>query len=89
MLIEEGNKWVGVADISYRCHRLQNNVNDLKRLLSDLWRGDEIRAEKAVVALIEAGQEALPALLDLTHSSASDVDSCWWSIRTLAQSPLC
>ena len=37
-------------------------------------------------ALIELGEEALPALLDLTHSV--DVDARWWALRTLAQSPL-
>ena len=62
-------------------------MNDLKHLLDDLLSGDEARAEKAVIALIELGQAAIPALMDLTH--ASDADSRWWAIRTLAQSPLC
>jgi HEAT repeat protein len=35
--------------------------------------------------LIELGEEAIPALLDLTRSS--DVDQRWWSLRVLAQSP--
>jgi HEAT repeat protein len=61
-------------------------VKDLQSQLEDLLSGDEARAEKAVVALIELGQDAIPALMDLSHSS--DVDSRWWAIRTLAQSPL-
>lgn len=73
--------------ISCRYRPLRNNVNDLKHLLDDLLSGDEARAEKAVIALIELGQAAIPALMDLTH--ASDADSRWWAIRTLAQSPLC
>jgi HEAT repeat protein len=32
------------------------------------------------------GADAIPALLDLTHSV--DSDQRWWAIRTLAQSPL-
>ena len=62
-------------------------MNDLQHLLYELLSSEEARAEKAVVALMEAGQDAIPALLDLAHSS--DVDSRWWAIRTLAQSPLC
>jgi HEAT repeat protein len=61
-------------------------VKTLERLLEDLLSGDESRAEAAVTALVELGQDAIPALLDLTH--ASDADSRWWAIRTLAQSPL-
>jgi HEAT repeat protein len=61
-------------------------VNELTRLLEDLLSGDEARAEGAVPALVELGQDAIPALMDLAHSS--DVDSRWWAIRTLAQSPL-
>ena len=61
-------------------------MNELTRLLEDLLSGDEARAEGAVPALIELGQDAIPALMNLAHSS--DVDSRWWAIRTLAQSPL-
>jgi len=61
-------------------------VKDLQSLLEHLLSGDEVRAEKAVVALIELGQNAIPALIDLSH--AEDADSRWWAIRTLAQSPL-
>ena len=35
--------------------------------------------------LIELGEEAIPALRDLTQSS--DVDHRWWALRVLAQSP--
>lgn len=44
-------------------------------------------AEGAVSQLIELGEDAIPALLDLTHSP--DADSRWWALRTLAGSPLC
>jgi HEAT repeat protein len=61
-------------------------VNDLQRLLEDLLSSDEARAEAAVLALVGLGQDAIPALMDLTQSP--DADSRWWVIRTLAQSPL-
>ena len=61
-------------------------MNDLQYLLEDLLSGDESRAEAAVAALVELGQDAIPALMDLTHTP--DLDSRWWAIRTLAQSPL-
>jgi HEAT repeat protein len=35
--------------------------------------------------LIELGEAAIPALLDLTRSS--EVDHRWWGLRVLAQSP--
>ena len=61
-------------------------MNELRNLLNDLTSGVEARAEKSVSALIELGEEAIPALLDLTNSVNSD--SRWWALRTLAQSPL-
>lgn len=57
----------------------------LQDLLRDLTSGSEARAEKAVPLLIELGEEATPALLDLTRSS--EVDDRWWGLRVLAQSP--
>ncbi len=57
----------------------------LQDLLNDLTSGDEIRAEAAVSSLIELGDEATPALLELTRSE--DVDRRWWGLRVLAQSP--
>jgi len=60
-------------------------VNTLQDLLGELLSGDETRAENVVPALVELGEDAIPALMDLTHSS--NVDSRWWAIRTLAQSP--
>jgi HEAT repeat protein len=63
----------------------RNNVASLQDLLGDLKSGSETRAEKAVPALIELGDAAIPALLDLTRSS--DVDQRWWGLRVLAQSP--
>ena len=61
-------------------------MSDLQFLLKDLISGDETRAEKAVPVLIELGEDAIPALLDLTHSA--DIDARWWALRTLAQSHL-
>jgi HEAT repeat protein len=61
-------------------------VSNLQNLLGELLSGDETRAENAVPALIELGEDATSALMDLTRSP--DADSRWWAIRTLAQSPL-
>jgi HEAT repeat protein len=61
-------------------------VSTLQELLDELISGDETRAENAVPGLIELGEEAIPALMDLTQSS--NADSRWWALRTLAQSPL-
>jgi HEAT repeat protein len=60
-------------------------VTLLPDLLNDLTGGNETRAEAAVLPLIELGEEAIPALLELTRSS--DVDHRWWGLRVLAQSP--
>jgi len=60
-------------------------VTSLQDLLSDLTGGSETRAERAVPELIDLGQEAIPALLDLTRSP--EVDDRWWGLRVLAQSP--
>ena len=57
----------------------------VQELLNDLTSGNEARAESAVPALIELGDEAIPALRELTHSA--DVDHRWWGLRVLAQSP--
>ncbi len=60
-------------------------MSSLQDLLKDLTSGDEIRAEKAAVGLIERGEEAIPSLRDLTQST--DADHRWWALRILAQSP--
>jgi HEAT repeat protein len=57
----------------------------LPELLNELTSGSEARAETAVSALIDLGEQAVPALLDLTRSA--DVDQRWWGLRVLAQSP--
>lgn len=62
-------------------------MTKLQSLLYDLTSGDEERAESAVTGLIELGEDAISSLLDLTQSS--NVDSRWWALRTLAQSPHC
>ena len=61
-------------------------MDTLQSLLDELLSGDEVRAEQAVTALIQLGQDTIPALMDLSRSS--DIDSRWWAIRTLAQAPL-
>lgn len=62
-------------------------MTTLADLLTDLVSGDEERAESAVAPLVELGQDAIPSLLDQTRSP--DMDSRWWALRTLAQSPHC
>ncbi|HEX2997288.1 MAG TPA: HEAT repeat domain-containing protein [Anaerolineales bacterium] len=52
--------------------------------MNDLTGGNETRAEAAVSSLIELGEEAVPALLELTRSA--DMDRRWWGLRVLAQS---
>jgi len=61
-------------------------VKNLQELLTELLSGDETRAENAVLALIDLGENAIPALMDLAQ--APDVDSRWWAVRTLSQAPL-
>jgi HEAT repeat protein len=70
----------------YLSRRLRNNVKNLQELLDELLSSDETRAENVVPDLIELGAEAIPELMDLTRSP--NVDSRWWALRTLAQSPL-
>jgi len=62
-------------------------VTRLNELLEALTSGEEERAELAVTPLVELGEDAIPSLMDLTQSL--DVDTRWWALRTLAQSPLC
>ena len=64
---------------------LRNNVTTLQDLLNDLTSGEETRAENAVSALIEKGEEAIPALLETIKSD--NADKRWWALRVLAQSP--
>ena len=66
-------------------HLLRNNVTTLQDLLNDLTSGDETRAEDVVAELLGLGEEAIPALLELTESN--DADKRWWALRILAQSP--
>ena len=73
--------------MNYPFHPLRNKVSTLQDLLNDLTSNDETRAEGAVPALVEMGEEAIPDLLELTQSK--DADSRWWGLRVLAQSPLC
>ena len=57
----------------------------MESLLAELTSGDESRAEAVVSKLIALGVDAIPALVDLTHSPESD--HRWWAVRVLAQSP--
>ena len=57
----------------------------LESLLDDLTSGDEAPAEAAVAPLVALGEQAVSALLNLTHSP--DVDTRWWALRVLASSP--
>jgi HEAT repeat protein len=61
-------------------------VRELDHLLAELSSGDESRAEAVVPHLLALNEEAIPALLQLTHSA--DSDQRWWAIRVLAQSSL-
>ena len=60
-------------------------MSSLQDLLTDLTSENETRAEEAVHSLIDLGDEAIPALLELTRSA--DADHRWWGLRVLAQSP--
>jgi HEAT repeat protein len=60
-------------------------VASLSELLNDLTGDREDRAEAAVSALIALGEEAIPALLELTRSA--DAERRWWGLRVLAESP--
>jgi HEAT repeat protein len=57
----------------------------MKELLADLISGDDIRAEKSIIPLIEFGNAAIQPLLDLTQSSDSNIR--FWAVRALAASP--
>jgi len=62
-------------------------VSELQDLLNELTSGDEERAERSVASLVELGEDVIPSLMDLSRST--DVDTRWWAVRTLAQSPHC
>jgi HEAT repeat protein len=56
----------------------------MKDLLADLTSGNDLRAEKAIPAIVELGEDAIPALLELTQ--ADSADSRWWAVRALSAS---
>ncbi len=60
-------------------------MDTLQAALRDLTSGDESLAEQAVAQMVELGQAAIPALLDLALTP--DIDTRWWAVRTLSQSP--
>ena len=70
---------------SCRFLRPRSDVPSLQELLGDLTSGNETRAEQAVPGLMELGDEATSALLELT--SSPNADHRWWALRVLAQSP--
>jgi len=55
----------------------------LEALLAELTSGDELQAEAAAARLAAFGPAAVKALL--ARLAASDMDSRWWSVRTLAE----
>jgi HEAT repeat protein len=57
----------------------------MKELLEDLTSGDDARAEKSIIQLIELGNAAIQPLIDLTRSE--NADTRWWAVRALAVSP--
>lgn len=57
----------------------------MKELLADLISGDDERAEKSILPLVELGQVTIGPLLELTRSE--DADIRWWAVRALAASP--
>lgn len=57
----------------------------MQDLLADLTSGDDARAERAIPALVNLGEAALPPLVELTRSE--DADIRWWGICALAASP--
>ncbi|MBL8049830.1 MAG: HEAT repeat domain-containing protein [Anaerolineales bacterium] len=57
----------------------------MKALLADLTSGDDARAEKSILPLVELGQVAIGPLIELTHSNNADIR--WWAVRALAASP--
>ena len=60
-------------------------MSELDDLLVALTSGDESRAEAAVQALVDLGEEAIPALQELLK--ADDPDQRWWAVCVLSQSP--
>ena len=56
----------------------------MKDPLAALTSGNDERAERAIPAIVELGEAAIPALLDLTRSE--NADTRWWAIRALAAS---
>src|SRR5689334_7181473 len=57
----------------------------MKDLLADLASGNDGRAEQAIPAIRELGEDVIPALLELTRSESVDVR--WWAVRALTESP--
>ncbi len=57
----------------------------LDELLAELTSGDESRAEAAVAALAELGEQSVEALARVLDSP--ETDSRWWAVRALASHP--
>ena len=64
---------------------MRRGVHGLQTLLADLTSQDEARAEASVPELVALGEDAIPALLGLSHST--DSDKRWWAVRVLGESP--
>lgn len=57
----------------------------MQKFLDDLISGDDTRAEKSILQLIEFGEAAIQPLVDLTHST--DANIRFWAVRALSASP--
>ncbi len=57
-------------------------MQGLSSLLSELTSGDDQQAENAVLGLIQLGEPALHALLNLVDHE--DSDHRWWAVRTIS-----
>jgi HEAT repeat protein len=60
-------------------------VPTLQDVLNELNSGNDERAEKVIPSIVGLGVAAIPALLELTHSSSEE--QRWWAVRALAASP--
>lgn len=65
-------------------------MEELHQLAAELSCGDDERAEAAVKKLVDLGQPAVPALIELltAHRDGGqdeEVDARWWAVRALAE----
>jgi len=82
MLIDEGDKWIRVAEGDLPSRRLPSEAGlpDLQFLIDELTSGDDARAEPASRRLAELDNSALSLLSQLLI--LGEVDQRWWAVRT-------